>query len=253
MTEAAPAEQAVAAEKKKRLFHRIPTSLLITLIGIALSAWLLPAFTRQWEDRRNARELKAAVATQIASATADAITAGMEVWQRDADEYAPPGARSRVKRSPLNSAVFYRRAYEDLYRLYEPWLRRKVKFDTQLRAYFPASVYNRRRAYNDVVFEMMEIASNQAQSNLTQGALWDDVSGWSKPLGMTQKQFRFDMNEMMRAVGGRAFERSNGFHGYRDIYNAVLRHQDEFIKAILASHVNGYSTTTHDLIHNLIP
>src|SRR6266513_667328 len=78
MTEAAPAEQAVAAGKKKRLFNRIPTSLLVTLIGIALTAWLLPAFTRQWDDRQKAHELKAALASQVAVATAKSLTRSRE-------------------------------------------------------------------------------------------------------------------------------------------------------------------------------
>src|SRR5690242_11337061 len=72
MDEAAPAAGA-AVEKKRRLLRRVPTALLVTLLGIALTAWLLPAFTRQWDDRAKARELKASLASDIAAATARAI------------------------------------------------------------------------------------------------------------------------------------------------------------------------------------
>src|SRR5258706_30058 len=112
MTEAAPAEQAVEAEKKKRLFHRIPTSLFVTLLGIALTAWLLPAFAHQRDDRQKAQEFKAALAAQIAAATADAVTAGLQMWQQKADQYAPPGGRARIAKSPFESPAFYRRAQE---------------------------------------------------------------------------------------------------------------------------------------------
>ena len=56
MTEAAPAKQAVEAEKKKRLFHRILTSLLGTVIGIAPTPCLLPVFTRHWDDEQKAHQ-----------------------------------------------------------------------------------------------------------------------------------------------------------------------------------------------------
>jgi hypothetical protein len=63
MDEAAPPEAGTtAAEKKRPLLRRVPTSLLVTLLGIALTAWLLPAFTRQWDDRQKAQELQSHVA-----------------------------------------------------------------------------------------------------------------------------------------------------------------------------------------------
>ena len=73
MTEASKAERPVETEKKKRLFPRIPTSLLVTLLGIALTAWLFPAFTRQWEDRQKAADLKASILDEIARGTASAF------------------------------------------------------------------------------------------------------------------------------------------------------------------------------------
>jgi hypothetical protein len=37
---------------KKASRRKVPTSLVVTLLGIALTAWLLPAVTRQWDDRQ---------------------------------------------------------------------------------------------------------------------------------------------------------------------------------------------------------
>jgi hypothetical protein len=73
MDEAAPAEAGAAAGKKRPLLRRVPTSLIVTLLGIGISAWLIPAFTRQWDDRQKALELKVAVVAQIASATSQAL------------------------------------------------------------------------------------------------------------------------------------------------------------------------------------
>src|SRR4051794_9783294 len=79
MDEVAPAAGA-AAEKKPRLLRRVPTSLIVTLLGIALTAWLLPAFTRQWDDRQKAHELKTTLVTEMASATAHAVIGGDAYW-----------------------------------------------------------------------------------------------------------------------------------------------------------------------------
>src|SRR5262249_21299243 len=74
MTEPGPAEQAGGVEKKRPLLRRVPSSLIVTLIGIALTAWLLPAFTRQWDDRQKARDLKASLADEMSAATATLLS-----------------------------------------------------------------------------------------------------------------------------------------------------------------------------------
>src|SRR5262245_62538084 len=59
--------------KARRRLPRIPTSVVMTLLAIALPAWLLPAFTRQWDDRQQAHDLKAAITSDMATATAGAL------------------------------------------------------------------------------------------------------------------------------------------------------------------------------------
>src|SRR5262245_53195343 len=71
----ASAETTPAAEAlpRRRRWLRIPTALIVTLIGIALTAWLLPAFTHQWDDRQKARQLQADLAQQISIASANVL------------------------------------------------------------------------------------------------------------------------------------------------------------------------------------
>jgi hypothetical protein len=64
---------------------------IATLIGVTLSAWLIPAFTRQWEDRQKARELKAAITDEIAAATSRTLNAGLDVGKAQ-----QPKARGRL-------------------------------------------------------------------------------------------------------------------------------------------------------------
>src|SRR4051812_20833160 len=83
MDEAAPGEAAAAAEKKRPLLRRVPTSLIVTLLGIALTAWLLPAIARQWDDRQKAHEIQAGLITDMASATARVLADGAAMWDTD--------------------------------------------------------------------------------------------------------------------------------------------------------------------------
>src|SRR5262249_24837592 len=78
MSDAAPSAGAAAEEQKPllRRLRRPPTALLVTLLGIALTAWLLPAVSRQWDDRQKAQQLKTRVGSEMASGTARALIGG---------------------------------------------------------------------------------------------------------------------------------------------------------------------------------
>jgi hypothetical protein len=51
----------------------MPKSVVVAVIGIVLSSWLIPAFTRQWDDRQKAGELKATLVAEMATATGRAL------------------------------------------------------------------------------------------------------------------------------------------------------------------------------------
>jgi hypothetical protein len=92
---------AEAAERKRRL--RLPTTVAVTVLGIALSAWLIPAFTRQWDDRQKARELKASLVTEMAAATAAALTSGKDgLFEPRISERWQPQSHCRSARRRLS-------------------------------------------------------------------------------------------------------------------------------------------------------
>src|SRR5215469_17017810 len=89
MSDAAPAagaEEAAKAEPKAenkpllRRLRRPPTALLVTLLGIALTAWLLPAVTRQWNDRQSAHAVQAGIVSDMTAATARVFQGGDALW-----------------------------------------------------------------------------------------------------------------------------------------------------------------------------
>jgi hypothetical protein len=57
---------------QRRRFH-VPTSVILTLVGGVLTVLILPAVTRQWDDRQRAREIKAALIQEMATATSHAV------------------------------------------------------------------------------------------------------------------------------------------------------------------------------------
>ena len=76
------------AQPKLRGWPRVPIPVLVTVIGVGLSTWLIPAFTRQWDDRQKVGELKATLVAEIASAT------GRALIDAHLASATPPGDRS---------------------------------------------------------------------------------------------------------------------------------------------------------------
>jgi hypothetical protein len=89
----APPTTTTEGEPKLLRLPRIPTPFAVAILGIVLGSWLLPAFTRQWDDRQKAGEVKAVVVAQIASATGRAL---LEVHQATTRPGPAPSTRREI-------------------------------------------------------------------------------------------------------------------------------------------------------------
>jgi hypothetical protein len=90
-----PAAQEAPIARLIRLVRGwIPKSLVIAVIGIGLSSWLIPAFTRQWDDRQKAGDLKAALVTQMATATGRAVLDAQALSNVNPGTRPSPAARA---------------------------------------------------------------------------------------------------------------------------------------------------------------
>jgi hypothetical protein len=230
MDEAAPAESGAAAEKKPPLLRRVPTPLLVMLLGVALTAWLLPAFTRQWDDRQKARDLKAGLVAEIASATSQALVQSREAKQRD------------FRRAIPNGTLAGFRGYE---RLEDSWLRQSIKIQSKLRAYLPHKVLDTWRRYDNTVDGLFVLAaSHVGPVELQYFAKYD--------LGVPRAALKQDL-VWLAATGTNRNVISNKESAFSEIMNGVEDREQAVSDAILAAHVAGYSTTMHDLVHDLMP
>ena len=133
------AHDAKAARERRRL--RVPTSVLVTFVGIALTAWLLPALTHQWDDRQNSQELKAAIVADIATATAQALVGGEAIWAK------PP--------RPVNRA-----------KLADDWSRASLRIEARLRAYFGPPIIAAWQIYTWFVDRFVDGRRGQARAAL---------------------------------------------------------------------------------------
>jgi hypothetical protein len=247
MSDAAPA----AAKEKKPLFRRLrrpPTALFVTLLGIALSAWLFPALTRQWDDRQKANELKTALVAQIASASAQALIGGQDILVNRLRQI------SRVDAVPIRvtAPAGERR-----------WAIASTAIETRIRAYFPG-VNIAWKAYAILVDGLLldaayvdpetspeAMAGELSLSDAHQPRWFHATFNSLLPL-LTHPRELFPVPGNLQA----ALKPKNlqGYLGaYETMYLRLVAAQQLIARHLLVANPTGYSVTTQDLIHDLIP
>src|SRR5215211_4434506 len=108
----APEASETSEARPTRRRWRIPMPLIVTVLVAALTAWVAPAITQQWDDRQKAQELKAAVANEIAVEGTRSIIA--------ASTAPRPGERPAVARAQR-----------------QRWAEQAAVIDARFSAYFP--------------------------------------------------------------------------------------------------------------------
>jgi hypothetical protein len=258
---------------RRAFWRRIPTPLLITLVGLVLSAWLLPAITRQWDDRQKAHELKSAIVTDMASATAPALIGGEANWKPpvlrpgktnvvDAGGQLPPATRARLGHD---------------------WALASLRIEARLRAYFPKDVVQAWQIYSWLIDRWDGAHTGTAEAQLTAllrtridlkpGAanalagvisvdrdvrigegprLEEVISGpfgfEAQALAQVKGSLGRRLQPLIHEPGSRPF-----FYGERSLEATLVRYEEEIGAEVLAAHTRGYSTTTGDLLHDLVP
>jgi hypothetical protein len=283
-------EQTVASEERaereatprERRGLRVPVSVLVTLAGIALTAWLLPAFTRQWDDRQRAQELKAALVTDMAAATARALIGGEAIWDRE----LRPRSVNRAK-------------------IADDWSRSAVEIEARLSAYFPSSIVVSWQIYTWFLDRYVDGYRAQAYASLLAGTgslpydsdpelaalLAENPTGDADPApvelipsvasaaarvlayaaaGTTDPRPNFEaLSETSYEAGAlqhlksylgpqmKLARKEVGANGGRKHFRLLQARLNEMQHAIalqiLSAHARGFSTTRGDLLHDLLP
>lgn len=244
----AASEETVAQEQRPRREGwrvRVPTSVLVTVTVAALSVWVAPAFTRQWDDRQKARELRVAI-------TEDVITKGTRVIYV-ATKPPLPG----YKPAADYDAVFAQ------------WNEDSAILSAKLRAYFPQEVSDRWNSFsNEYARRLLRVAARlpAAQKrhagktrqqvarlftdgfhlNLDDRSLLHDVDEFFRPTLAVREQWMPQLVILIREE-----EPADSFRGYmQDIAVAELQ---QLTDELLSAHLTGFSTTRRDFLRDLLP
>jgi hypothetical protein len=200
--------------RKARRRPRVPTSLVVALLGIALGSWLLPALTRQWDDRQKAGDLKAAVVSQMATATGRALMAAQ------AAAAVPPDERPSSGTSPA--------AWGD-------WKVAALEIRARLDTYFGVRAVDRWA----LVTQYIDSALARAYASRTE--TFAVLPGYR--LAPTS-------SDRLATLFG---QYSTGDAQIDGLVDAILDREQRDARDILAMHVHGYSTTWRDVVSDLFP
>jgi hypothetical protein len=228
--------------------RRIPTPLLVTLVGLALSAWLLPAITRQWDDRQKAHQLKAALVSEMATATAGALTETHDLMLKSSSDTLDLGKHRLVfaewRATPPAK---------------KEWARSSIRIEAKLRAYFGSREAQEWRNYRHVVDRFLARVAGlpfgpQADSNPA------PLSGELAKLNTEAFDVRSWRDQIIQILGQELRSGQPMFQSIlapmisvASLQDRLLRYEENFGREVIAQHVDGYSTTMGDLFHDLIP
>ena len=205
----------------RSLWSWIPKPVLITLFGALVSAWLVPAFTRQYQDRQKEREIKVGLVSEIGDATSDALVTSQFL----AAQTFPQGGQAEFNRVALD------------------WSRRSAAVEAKLAAYFPG---------NDVVDDWRSYATAVQRTyylvTRDRGPRKDEAVATVR--GFAGDDAHVDWSLFLPSMH---YEDPNALENYLTLSDHVLERRTELVQEVLDAHADGFSTTTGDLVRDLVP
>ena len=244
------AEDAPAPPTPTRRLLRLAKAAGLTVLGLALTAWLLPAMTRQWDDRQKEHELKAAVISDMASATARALVAGEAIWPRQTPSPEPASTHA--------------------------WDVSALEIAARLGTYFSPSVVASWEIYAWAVDRFLDDHSDSAVAGLTDAVgtkkldpavagamaqLLAPGAGRTVPPTLTFGPNLLgtdaeDLATLRTMLSPELAQDRAAFQGLAEwtyLEKRILDLERAVAAQVLHSHATGFSTTTGDLLRNLVP
>jgi hypothetical protein len=215
------------ADHARRLWAIVPTPVIVTIVGALLSAWFIPAITRQWQDQQKARELKASLVTQINSDTTKALVTS---------DFIDYGRLGGVK-TPMGAPPFPDR---DFNQLDLTWRRDSEEIEAVLASYFP-SIVPQWHAYASLVQNTYSLLRPRVYLRKeTLSALAHRRIGTAKQRALLATPFTDLPAPKQRDA-------------YYFVTAGLLDEKDAITTAVLHAHAAGYSQGPIDFLHDLLP
>lgn len=228
-------ESEKAAGNRRRF--RVPTSVVATLLGAALTVWLAPAFTRQWDDRQAARELKVGLAE-------DGVISAFQTIQDGARLAEGDGAYDVILGS---------------------WGATALRTELRAKAYFGSTVDEWQKVDQDIQYflvvsqDIADIRAAAAHRPADERFQYrrDQISSWLN-LGWTPTpadvQGAPTPEELDAAASLLADDRASArAEGMKQVKTWMIAKIETAADALLSAHPSGFSTTRGDLLDELLP
>jgi hypothetical protein len=212
---------------------------VLTVAGLLLTAWFLPALSHQWQDRQRAREVQAALVTRIGRATTDALVTSQALVA---------GRLPHTRIGGFDQATFNQLDLD--------WQRGRAEIEAQIVAYFPGSDLRAQwLAYSEFVRNTYWLTTDRC---FQRGVTVDHIKRIvPEKLGRAMEALRnpFTIPDAPRCLRRVTTTRTalsprrTYYFASREVLNAKAR----VTSAILRTHPAGFSTRLSDLLRDLLP
>ena len=234
---------------------RLPTGLVVALVGTLVSAWFIPALTRQWQDQQRARDLKASIVTRIGRDTTEALVVSSFIANGRFEAVRRPDRPFRLPMEVFNDL--------DL-----NWERNRREIEAQLEAYFPASeIVHDWREYSQLVRDAYWlITERRYRRNFTIDALHDvlprkycNIESLREPFYQPPGSTMPTRPRARRAPARRrarecsAEQLRNPRSKYFFVATELLKAKSNVTDEILRADPEGLSTDASDFFEDLLP
>jgi len=205
-------------------------AVLVTVALTLLTAWIFPALVHQWQDRQKARELTAALVTNIGTSTSEALVTSallsssrLQAWRPARENQCDPNGFDAL----------------DL-----DWRTSKAEIEAQLQAYYSRGIVTQWRTYGDLVQETyFLITCNKSMRATTVDKLKNHLP----------PNVRRRVNWPRLATPWHQTHALPSRKAYMEVSAALLTEKAEIIEHIVEATPAGFSTRFSDLLHDLIP
>lgn len=218
------APPAAVPSRWRSVWARAPKPVLMILFGAAVSAWLVPAFTRQWQDRQKEREIKVALVSEIGDSSSDTLVTSQFV----------------ASQALTNGQAEYNRVSLD-------WAQRSAQLEARLKAYFPGqALADDWRDYSVVVENDLYLLTGETAGK---AEAVDTVRRYLQSARGSEPTAAVNWDRL-RALD---FDNPQAVDDYVLVSRELLDASVPLTRAILDANAEGFSTTGGDLVDDLTP
>jgi hypothetical protein len=197
----------------RHLYDWLANPLLIAVVGSVLVYWLIPHFTRGWQDHAKILEVKTNLVADMSDSVGNATMTG---------RFIASGLIGKATDDPNAT----QRAFNDAY---QKWTVESAVIASRLAAYFPGSdLASKWRSYSNVVTDFLQLSARGQRADRASQLV--EVASYFPKLRKRGKAWWTALLEV-----GPTFQEN-----YRDLSLAVLGERDMFVQSVLDSDASGF-------------